>query len=675
MRLGRRAVVPFMLAALGAAACTRNPYVIGSVCPPEGGVAADPRCATAMGAAGAGGGTFAVALDHSGTSALGPLVLPGGATLQPSLRLRGERATATEWTSDAGTALARRSPGSTPGLPAPFTDDTAAVGFSAPSYVAAGQEGALGADDFVLELVARQGDAGLLFGKQSGAGWSLQTSPSHALTLDLDDGAGHAVEIASHALTVGAWYHCLFWVSRAAGGRADCDGTLGDLTALPALGAVDVPAALAAGGNGGAQIALFAVFRAQQGGLGDAGTWLDVGRRRFAALAGVLPGVAGGTPLPQGSVRATTAYLDLQAAAGAPRALFLVGEGWPRVVCRVDGKGARVCGYLSEPARRGGAPADPPAWQPAGLTVAASATPFLDGEPRWSSLAPSTAATTHALLAASTAGSAHQVFSFFVHPLTATRVAAGAADVGAAVFDLAAGQPVSAPANARATIETWAPGVFRCSLILSAAPGPETFSVRLLDDAGAETFAGAGAPTLEIAGLQVDDGLAFAGSLLAVDMQAADVLTFVANDGNLPAGPSAVVELGVLAPDGPRLYDQAIVNLNAGGAFDDQVQLYLRGDAAGSGRVAFWGLNGGNGKARWAFDVGPSVTDGDLHTLRATWDDVSAQLLIDGMGDPPTPQQLGNPLPSGLDRIDVGFSQASSRALEGLVTGLRIGAM
>ena len=241
--------------------------------------------------------------------------------------------------------------------------------------------------------------------------------------------------------------------------------------------------------------------------------------------------------MPSAGLRDGEAYVDLQAASpGAPRRLFLVGAEWPRVACRADVTGAQVCGYLGEPARSRVVPSAASAWQPAGLTLGPSATPFPDGEPRFATLTASPANSAHTLSFTATAG-ADQVFSLYARGLTtAARVGASAGALGQAVFDLSAGRVVAAPAGVAATIESWGDGVFRCAYAFDAGVGPSTYAVRLLDDAGNETFAGAGVAAVEVAGLQVDVGLGHPGSLLATDIQPADQLTFAGDDGNLPTG-------------------------------------------------------------------------------------------------------------------------------------------
>jgi hypothetical protein len=659
---------------LAAGACTRNPYVIGTICPALGADAGvpDPRC----GSTATPNGTLVVGLDSSGTSApaFGALPLASG-DVAPSLRLRGERATASAWPTD-GTAVLAQGPGTpTPGLGAPFTDATRAVALpaAAPGYVASDSSvGAVGTDDFALEVVFRALPGATLLAKQSGAiGWTLSTTATRALELDLGDGR-QAAAIASAPLTSGAWYHCLVWVSRAAGGRADCDGSAGALTPLIPLGDLG-GALLAAGGGVPIRVAHVALFRVKAGGLGDPTTWLGVSARRFATLTGVYPRVALGTALPAAGLRASAAYLDLWDVPTGVRSLYLVGPDWPRVARRLDANAKIGSGYLSEPKRARGVPADATAWQPMEVAVATSATPFPDGEPRFVTLAPSTASSKHAVSITGTAGSKNQVFSFFARSVgTATFVGASAGAAGAVLFDLQAGRAVATPMGVTATIEHWGNGIFRCTYALRGLSGPQTWAVQLFDNAGNDTFAGDGTPAVEVGGLQVDDNLAFAGSLLAADPQPADHLTFVADDGNLPTGSSGLVKLSVLVPSGARISDQAILNINRDGTFADQVQLFLVGGPPDAGFVKFWRLE--NNAQHWAFDSGKRIDDGAAHAMTATWDATSAHLLVDDASTDMA-AQISNASPLGLNRIDVGFSQVSSGALEGLVSGLQIGAM
>jgi hypothetical protein len=659
---------------------------VGAICP-SGGAGAPGSC----GAVGAGGTapanlTFDADLDTSGVSLLSPpppapatLDLPAG-PVSPTLRLRGESASDTKWDAEVGGSFGSGTGTVLLPFDAPFIDGTRAafLGDVAPSYVAAAATTAsLGGDDFALELVLRGAKGAVVLAKTGATGgWSLGEGADGTLALALDDGTPtHAARVISEPLVDGAWYHCLFWVSRSEGSRADCDGRVGASFGVAALGVVDAPVAASLGGGGAAtRVALLALYRVAAGGLGAASTWLDVSRRRFATLAGARPKVAHGTAVPSPGLRASPAYLDLQLAGNGERLLYEVGPDWPRVACRFGAAATRTCGFLSEPHRTRFLPASALAWQPSELTVAGGSAIFVDGEDTMVGLVPSATSAGHALSFSANGGAAHQVFSFFA---TGTKARFAGAEVGAfgrAVFDLVAGTVVSAPAGVRATIEAWGQKIYRCSYAFVATAGPTTYSVEVLSTADAAPFAGDGTSSwMLVAGLQLDVGLVYAGSLLAADVQEGDALTFVGDDGNFPTTTAASVSFRTFLPAGPRLTDQALVNLNIGGSFMDQIQLFvIGGTIADTGKLKFWGLRGGN--THWSFDHPTAmILDGAPHTVVADWDATSARVAVDGVVGMEQAIAANTP-PFAFDRIDLGFSGKSSGALEGLIAGLQIGA-
>jgi hypothetical protein len=656
---------------LGASGC-RSSRLIGAVCPgPSGGTPIDAGCGGGDGGSDAPPGTtLAAGLDRSGASLLDVGLAVGGATLAPALRLRGERATAAGWPSEDGAVLAPGGGTADLSLGAPFTDDTRAVGLGAGLGFAAADSavGAVGTEDFALEIVLRTAATPVeILDKQSGGtGWSLSSGSTGALSLFVRDAAGTSVEIASTPLPAGAWAHCLFWVSRAAGGRADCDARAGTLVPVPAaLGTLDSAGTLGVGG-GATRVAFVAIYR---GALGAASGWQTASARRFATLTGARPEIARGSALPAPGLRDGAAYVDLQATAGGPRRLFLVGPDWPRVACRTDVEGKRACGFLSEPRRTRNAPASASAWTARELTIGAGQGVLADDGPAFEALVPSAVTGLHELVLVRDEIVASQTFSFFARARSGARLAA-VAGTRAAVFDLAAGTVVSTtPATLRATIEPWGDGVFRCAIAFLGAEKAAALGVRLLDAAGNATFAGDGAtPALDVAFLQLDVGLVFAASPPVGAIQPADRLTFVGDDGNLPVGNATTIGLRVLMPPGARLTDQAILNLNRDGSFEDQVQLFVRGDM---GLTKFWGLWGG--ETYWTFDHPASMVDGKVHDLRVGWDATTARIDLDGVPRS-QPTLLPNNAPFLLNRIEIGFSTQSSGSLEGLVGGLTIGA-
>jgi hypothetical protein len=641
--------------------CNHNPHYIGDVCP--GAPAGSNACVT-----------FAVGLDSSGVSQLPmELALPGGA-IPPTERLRGETAMDMVWTADVGGELRRGSGGPTLGLEAPFTDDTRSVALATgvSSYVAAASTtAAVGSDDFAIELVLRATAGATLFDKRAGAvGWLLREGADGAVVLAVADAAQTAAtEVASGPLVEGAWHHCLAWVSRDQGGRVDCNGRPGGLVPLSALGDLDGSSLVTAGGGtASGRVALLALYRVPRGGLGPAASWRDLGAQRFAALTGA--GAAGlGSTVPNPDVRDSPAYLDLQRAVGAARRLFLVGTDWPRVACRTDSMNARDCGYLSEPARTRLVPSDPGGFTASELSVQRGQAPFADGEARMAALVPSTANALHALSATSSFDAAHHVFSFFARAGNASRVGASAGGLAVAVYDVASGNVVSAPAGVDASIEAWGDGLFRCAYGFDARPGPTTYVVELADPSATSPleapFVGDGATAaVFVAGLQVDVGLRAAGSLIAAELQAADRLTFAASGGNLPARAALSFTMRLIAPAAARATDQPILSLNRASLAEDQVQLFV---ASQSGHLEYSGRGGG--VMRWLIDDQITLADGQRHVLAGSWNAASAEVAINGVVAA-APTLTRDAAPFVFDQIDVAFSPETSDHLEGLLAGL-----
>jgi Concanavalin A-like lectin/glucanases superfamily len=675
------------------AACTSNPYFIGASCPGADSASAHAPCGAAGSAGAAGSGAmagsagaagassnlnFAVDLDQSGASHLkSELLLPSG-SVAATLRFRGETATANDWPSDQGALLVKAAAPLAVQLEAPFTDGTRAIGFStdANAYLAQSAEpGTVDADDFALEVVLQAVAGTRIISKRAdGVGWSVQLTAEGALTLEVTDDA-RTLLVSSEVLAPGAWYHCVFWLSRSAGGQAYCNGRASDVTDMSQLGSLATTTSLAVGGGlanneppPNAKLAHFSLFRVPVGALGPSKDWAALSRQRFAQLTGVSPRVARGSLLPRPGQRDSPAYLDLQRGIDGGRYLFLVGPDWPRITCRTDAAGVRDCGYLGEPERSRSIKARADAWTASQVTVLTDHADFADGERRMQGLVPSIAQVGHALSVSGTFGGAQQALSFFVRAGLGSSVGVSVTGRDRAVFDVAAGKVTTAPANAQAGIEPWGNQLFRCSLVFVPDAGRLTYQLQLLGPGDAELFAGDGKTAwLDVAGLQLDTGLAYSGSLLAADIQAADQLSFVGSDGNLPELSAASARLRVLLPAGPRLTDQSVLNLNHGGEFANQAEMYVIGDTS---QLKFWGLNAG--ATHWAFVNPRSLVDGLRHQVEASWGPTSAELTVDGESVIKK-AELANEPPFSFDRIDVGFSSNSSGSLEGLVAGIEIG--
>jgi hypothetical protein len=414
-------------------------------------------------------------------------------------------------------------------------------------------------------------------------------------------------------------------------------------------------------------LAYLAVFAKAAGALGDGSEWPTLSRQRFAALTGVSPRVARGSPLPAAGLRDSAAYLDLQRDSRSARQLFIVGPDWPRIACRSDDAGTHDCGYLSETERTRWFEPSPSAWSQSALSFSAGSAAFADGTQRMEGALPSSELSPHTLAWTGSYSGARQALSFFARAEAGRLVSVSVSQLGRAVFDVRAGSVVSAPAVGAATIEDWGGGLFRCAYVFAPNPGPATYGIELLADEQGTSFAGDGKSVwVDLAQLQLDVGQAYAGSPMAGERQAADELTFVGDDGNLPSGASVIQRLRVLLPKGPRLTDQAVLNLSIDGEFDNQAQLYITGD---TDQLKFWGLR--DGDAHWAFNHPVSLVDGRRHAIEATWGPDYASLSVDGVSLQQDALHPNTP-PFAFNRIDVGFFN-SSGSLEGLLAGLQIG--
>jgi hypothetical protein len=260
-----------------------------------------------------------------------------------------------------------------------------------------------------------------------------------------------------------------------------------------------------------------------------------------------------------------------------------------------------------------------------------------------------------------------QALSFFAHAGAGHLIGAAVGALGTAVFDLATGQVVATPANVVATIEDWGNGIFRCAYSVPKAGGTLDYRVMLLNDAAAEMFAGDGATIgAHLAGIQLDIEQGYPRSLLPASSQAADRLTFVGNDGNLPAGGVVSLQLRVLLPPGRRQNDQAIVNINKGGAYGEQIQLFVIAD---DGTFHYWALAAG--MTPWSIGHPSTAVDGLRHSLAAEWGGTAARFWVDGVLVNRNTSNL-TPALFTMDRIDVAFSLHSSTFLQGLVAGLQV---
>jgi hypothetical protein len=320
------------------------------------------------------------------------------------------------------------------------------------------------------------------------------------------------------------------------------------------------------------------------------------------------------------------------------------------------------------------------------VTVNINHAAFADGETHMASVVPSTNVAAHVLSASTVVGATQDVLSFYARAESGHLLGVKVSGQDEAVFDVSA-LSASSPAGVGTSIESWGSGLVRCAYTFkNTVAGPVTFEIHLLDSSpSGEPFAGDGQSAwVDLAGLQVDVSTFYPGSLFGAAAQMADQLVFVANDGNVPQGSSVSISLQVLLPEGPRLDDQAILNLNLKDDYAPQVDLYVTGDTGdgdGGGSAStleFSGLQPGPTAAAppttlWAFNNFTSVVDGNRHSIRAEWNTRAASVWVDQMQAATEDLLVSGAAPPPLDRMEVGFSVNSSGPLDGLVSSIAIG--
>lgn len=150
-------------------------------------------------------------------------------------------------------------------------------------------------------------------------------------------------------------------------------------------------------------------------------------------------------------------------------------------------------------------------WTPSSATVTANATTAPDGSATADKLVETVANAVHTIVAGGgTAAETAYVYSHYVKASERTKVRLVENDGSGAyaVFDLATGTVTDETAPGTGAIEALAGGWYRCSIRFTTATGQTTFNCqpRILNAAGAQSYAGDGVSGLFLWGGQVETG-------------------------------------------------------------------------------------------------------------------------------------------------------------------------
>lgn len=665
--------------------CTEDAYVIGAVCP------ALPSCggssaggavsgSSAGGSAGAGGSgatggaaggapTPGLVLDFTGSGVERlPQQLLG---VDASNLLIGTDATASAWPARIGgdfRALAGAS--LVPGEPWPFADAGSALEHDSAEALAS-SEAWSGATDGALAIEAvfrAQPSAVLLSQVDASNGLELSIDATGRLSLRLLS-AGQELRVSSTDLVPDAWHHCLAFIDTSqATAQLVCNGQPGDPVSIPngfAITAAQGDAKL--GGATAARTHWAELGRFQGSSFGPSGAWADAARERFARMVGTYA-TGAGAPLPYSEVRKNGAYIDMSPSDDpALRRLHPVGQDWPRIVCRPTSAEARLCGLLveassSRPLAASASQLDSWTASEAAVTVGSSVGPT--GDDTLAAIAPSLTSQPHTLDLDVNVGNGPAVVSLYGRAAAHHLLRVEVVGVAAAVFDLAAPSVVDPGTSIVASAEPWGNGLTRVSYSFDIAQGQHDIRITLLDDSGADTFAGDGQAALDLGNFELRFRSYSTPLPLLGGIQSADRLVYPAGNGNLPMTPRVRLSTHVWLPGAKLLADSAIINVNFATHYDQQMNLFV---ASQDGTVRFWGIQGQ--ATIWQNRYAVPVTDGLVHTIKAEMGAGTASLDVDGTNQIRAAASFDT---STLDRIELGASVSASGPLTGILRNVRI---
>lgn len=641
------------------------------------------------------GGASALAADPtfdlyprtSGVALLPAALTINGVTETPDGRYKGGDATQAIWSAwgyGVELAIVNRStdPAINDGSPLLGDEDDSVRLTNGDHYV--GDVGDLATEDAVIELFFRMGSSGILLARRQGGtgnGWLVYRSGS-SLAFWINDGSGATqVNTAAGQVVTGAWYHAILFANRdgfaqwyvngvASGAAVDISSNSGTTTTTDNLSIGAYVTGLTATN---ASIALASIYK--RDGWLDTHLQADVAADRFEKVSGIWLARARGTRRAS-FTRSSAGYLDKVESGG--RRLYYMGAGWPRVCSRPDTSGDARTGYLSERStlnlftynRNISA-----YWSKTNCTVVGAVEPSPDPHRDEASELKETAFVSiyHVIQrGASLTDGVQYCTSLYVKPINRTevRLAAVSAPTAYAFFVLSgAGSIGTTSATDDQGVEQLDDGWYRIWIVFTASGTASRQMQLIVADTGENlSYNGVlGQASVQVFGGQTEDA-ACPSSLILTEASAvtrtADVLTYVGDDGNVPAG-GGFLRASFMLPDQDD-EDPYIAALSDGGSASERVVLLLGGDTSWS--FIQEGVEG----IVHSSEVAVDSSDGDEHDFELRYKIDSAVFKRDGTVIATDSDVAA--IPDDLDTINVGAAQSSLIQTGGLITRLRIGA-
>lgn len=626
---------------------------------------------------------FRIFSDPSGIDNLNPNLKINGTTVTPTFRYKGGDADGTDWdawtygqtlTLQAGTA-----PTYNNGAPGLGINDDSVLFNGGGYYKTTGTDMDITTGDYVLECVYKIGSASIRIAatRTTTVGWLFYSSTGSVPYFYIQDSGG-AVATVGAAVTAGTWVHVMVFGDRSGSSQIYVNGAASgaavNISAINGTLASGVGGAIGARPDGDSPFDSNVAYIA----LWEQASWLDthlqatVAAERFDRLTGVYPQIAWGTKTPTVKTRAFAAYMDK--VESTERKLYYVGGEWLRMCHRQDSNSVNVRGYLAETQieNKFTYSNELSNWSQNNTVTTDNNHEGPDGVTTACKVVASVTSSIHALSTTATLTADTYTFSVYAKPGAEDWLEMYTNIFGAwGFFDIANGVIGTIGSNATGYIEgPFNNGFYRCCIVFTGTAASHTFGLYCAEADGDDSFAGDGSSaTTYFWGAQVEQNDYMSSPIVtsgAAATRLKDQLRYAGGDniGGEDRGKGTLV-CDILHSNYDLATNTHIYSIDDGGASADRIFSYITTNEAHN--LSTKATAGNNGDSVTANSL---LVDGEVHSLRAQWEENNVVAGVDGVDD--TSPDTTADIPDDLDRINVGTNYNQSSNANGLIQDFRI---
>lgn len=633
--------------------------------------------------------------NFDGVDNLDPNMTINGVTETPVFRYKGGDADGTDFdywgygetlTIQSGTA-----PSYNQGSPLLGTNDDSVKFNAGGYYIASGTSFAdITTEDIVIEAVIKISAAGSkgVFSKRDNtspySGYTLYVHSNYHIQLVLDDGDSLLAADNGNEIPPNTWNHILVFADRSGSLQWYVNGdSSGSAISMAVIDeSLTSPEELVVGAaregllpydNNVAYIAMW-----------KRNDWLDthlqssIAKERFEKLTGFYS-KGRGTHTTIVRTRATRGYLDKLESGN--RKLYQVGYGWLRNVHREDGGSNEIKGYLSEESSTNRADFSEDfnsGRSTAAVSILTNTVAAPNKETTGDTLHEDDSSGTHYIsdvTGTSVTAGQNVIYSVWVKASNRTFIDLAFSGLGAfndtthTYFNLSTGAVGTDGADSSG-IENWGDGWYRCWIgKVADNNGTVTYYTLIAEADNDNSFTGLDQDSLHLWGDQIEFNISYPTSYIYVPSVSdvtrnMDELRYIADDGNIKDNQIGMVTVNVLYPDYTSPTQRTSLAINDGGSSSDRVMIYMfNGNLA---QVTTSATAGDTGVVTGTTDI----TSNTIYEIKSTYKTDYLVLFVNDTSEG-TPDVTAD-MPSNLDRIDVGQSQATANQLNGVVSNIKI---